>query len=484
MPRDVYASSESKEWYTPARIAELARELMGAIDLDPASSDEAQQTIGASRHYTAADNGLAQPWYGRVYLNPPYGDMVRAFTARLVASYDAGDVSEAIALLPARPDTQWFQPLYRFPICFWRGRVRFNRAGGQPAGSAPFPTVIVYLGSQIERFASLFGDYGQIQRPAQALAVVEPAPLAPSLDRAASYAEHSRSDNTKRAYAADWKDFTSWCDAAGAAPLPALPATVAAYAAHLADSGYAVATIGRRLASISQAHQLAGYEQSPCRSEVVRTVVKGIRRSKGTAQRQAQPATVPVLRRLVDTCGNDLMGIRDRALLLLGFAGALRRSELVALDLADLDFTIEGLVLTIRRSKTDQEGAGRQIGIPYGADVSTCPVRSVRAWCEAAGLVSGVLWPHLDRWAHIGDKPITDRAVALIVKRRAALAGLDPAIFSGHSLRAGLATAAAEAGASALDIQAQTGHKSSDMVARYVRRGSLFRGNVSGKVGL
>lgn len=318
----------------------------------------------------------------------------------------------------------------------------------------------------------------------QALTLVEPAPLAPSLDRAASYAEQSRSANTKRAYALDWQHFTAWCEETRAPALPALPATVAAYAAHLADSGYAVATIGRRLASISQAHQLAGYESSPCRSEQVRTVVKGIRRSKGTAQRQAQPATVPVLRRLVDTCGNDLMGIRDRALLLLGFAGALRRSELVALDLADLDFTIEGLVLTIRRSKTDQEAAGRQIGIPYGADVSTCPVRSTRAWIEAAGLVSGALWPHLDRWGHIGRAPLTDRAVALIVKRRAGLAGLDPAIFSGHSLRAGLATAAAEAGASALDIQAQTGHKSSDMVARYVRRGSLFRGNVSGKVGL
>jgi integrase len=216
----------------------------------------------------------------------------------------------------------------------------------------------------------------------------------------------------------------------------------------------------------------------------VRSTVKGIRRSKGTTQRQAAPATVPILRRLIDTCGDDLMGIRDRALLLLGFAGALRRSELVALDLADLDFTLEGLVVTIRRSKTDQEGAGRTLGIPYGADLITCPVRSVRAWMEAAKLERGPLWPHLDRWSHIGDRPITDRAVALIIKRHAQLAGLDASLFSGHSLRAGLATAAAEARLSALEIQAQTGHKSQEMVARYVRRGSLFRGNVAGRVGL
>jgi site-specific recombinase XerD len=314
------------------------------------------------------------------------------------------------------------------------------------------------------------------------LTIIEPAPLAPSLDRAAAYAEQSRSANTRRAYALDWSAFMGWCDQAGASTLPASPATVAAYAAHLADSGYAVATIGRKLASISQAHKLAGYEQSPARSEQVRTVVKGIRRTKGTSQRQAAPATVPILRRLVDTCDDSLMGIRDRALLLLGFAGALRRSELVGLDLADLEWTIEGLIVTVRKSKTDQEAKGRPIGIPYGLDL--CPVRALRAWIDAAGLVSGPLWPHLDRWGHTGEKPITDRAVALIVKRHAAAVGLDPSLFSGHSLRAGLATAAAEMGMSALDIAQQTGHKSQEMVARYVRRGSLFRGNVSGKVGL
>jgi integrase len=318
----------------------------------------------------------------------------------------------------------------------------------------------------------------------QALAIITPAPLALPLDRARAYADQSRSDNTKRAYTLDWEHFTSWCDQAGAVPVPAEPETVAAYVAQLADAGYAVATISRRLASISQAHKLAGFEQSPARSELVRSTVKGIRRSKGIAQRQAQPATVPILRRLVDTCGDDLMGIRDRALLLLGFAGALRRSELVALNLADLEFTIEGLVVTIRRSKTDQEGAGRQIGIPYGADLTTCPVRSVRAWIAVAELERAPLWPHLDRWEHIGDRPITDRAVALIIKRHAQLADLDPVLFSGHSLRAGLATAAAEAGASTLDIMSQTGHKSQDMVGRYVRRGSLFRGNVAGRVGL
>jgi site-specific recombinase XerD len=308
------------------------------------------------------------------------------------------------------------------------------------------------------------------------------AALADLSDRARAYAVAAENPRTMRARTADWAHFTAWCAAQGIDPFPTPPAVIVLYTTAMADAGFAYATIERRVATIRQAHAREGIDRPT--NDAVQRHMRNLRVTLGTAQKQATPATVPILRRLVDTCDTSLMGIRDRALLLLGFAGALRRSELVGLEIADLEFTIEGLVVTIRRSKTDQEGRGRQLGIPYGADVSTCPVRSVRRWIEAGGLVSGGLWPHLDRWGHVGAQPITDRAVALIVKRHAQLAGLDPAMFSGHSLRAGLATAAAEAGLSALDIAEQTGHRSLEMVKRYVRRGSLFRGNVSGKVGL
>ncbi len=311
----------------------------------------------------------------------------------------------------------------------------------------------------------------------------EPPTALAQADRAMVYAEQSRAEATKRAYTSDWQRFSSWCELTVAKSLPASPQTVAAYIAHLADQGKAVATIVRALASISQAHQIAGYD-SPSRSEHVRTVLKGIKRANGIAQRQAAAATVPVLRQMIDSLPDNLLGIRDRALLLIGFAGALRRSELVALTVADIEFVSEGVVITVRRSKTDQDAAGRQIGIPFGMAAATCPVGALQAWLDATGIADGPIFRRVDRWQNLRDKPLAPQAVALIVKAAAERAGLDADRFSGHSLRAGLATAAAEAGANGLEIALQTGHKSQQMVARYVRKGSLFRGNVAGRTGL
>lgn len=491
IPREVYAGRESKEWYTPPEIADLARQLMGGIDLDPASIEEAQQTIRAERYYTAADDGLAQPWRGRVFLNPPYGDAIRLFVDRLLAAYESGDVSEAIAVLPARPDTRWFQPLYRYPLCFWRGRVKFNRPGKQKASSAPFPTVILYLGAQVERFCTLFGEYGQIQMPQaltpmttdQTLTILDAAPLATALDAASVYAEQSRSAATRRAYQSDWADFTAWCAEKHAAPLPALPATVAAYIAELARAGRKPATIQRRLASISQAHQMRGHP-SPAAHEAVRSVLKGIRRAHGSAQHQATAATIAIIRRMVDALPEGLAGTRDRALILVGFAGAFRRSELVGLEIRDLDFRDSGLVVTLRRSKTDQEGEGREIGIPYGSTPTTCPIRALRGWLAAACISSGPIFRGVNKGGQVAASALSDRAVALIVKRSAERAGLDPALFSGHSLRAGLATSAAERGASYHSIKQQTGHKSDRVLQRYIRRADLFRDNAASVVGL
>jgi integrase len=180
----------------------------------------------------------------------------------------------------------------------------------------------------------------------------------------------------------------------------------------------------------------------------------------------------------------SLQGTRDRALLLVGFAGAFRRSELVGLDIADLEFGRDGLVVTVRRSKTDQEGQGRRVGIPYGSHAETCPVRAAQEWVDLLDTTSGPLFRRIDRHGHIGAARLSDKAVALIIKRCARAAGLGAADLAGHSLRAGLATAAAAAGVSERAIMAQTGHRSLATVRKYIREGSLFLENAAGKVGL
>lgn len=302
-----------------------------------------------------------------------------------------------------------------------------------------------------------------------------------------SYASAASAPNTRRAYRADWGDFTAWCAQAGREPLPAAPVTVADYlAARAAGAGarppLAVATLERRLVAIARAHQLAG-APSPV-DEWVRTVLKGIRRQHRAAQRRVAPVGVEVLVQAVAALPETLLGTRDRALLLLGFAGALRRSELVGLDLADVQFVPQGLVLTIHHSKTDQAGEGALKGIPLGKHAATCPVRALQAWIKAAGLSDGPLFRPVDRHGQVRPKRLNGSDVAVIVKRSVAAAGFDPDQYSGHSLRAGLATAAAALGAPTYTIRRQTGHKSDRMLEVYIREGSLFQNNVAGMVGL
>ena len=243
------------------------------------------------------------------------------------------------------------------------------------------------------------------------------------------------------------------------------------------------ATIDARLAAISAAHRAAGYD-SPTKEEAVRLVRRGVRRTLGTAQRQVHPVTVPDLRTMLQGLGTDPAGCRDRALLLLGFAGALRRSELVGLDVADLTGGTDGLTVCLRRSKTDQEGAGRTLGIPFGSNLATCPVRAWRAWLALSSITEGPAFRPVDRHGHIGPTRLSGQAVALVLKRHAARAGLDPAEVAGHSLRAGLATSAASAGVPERVIAEQTGHKGTAMLRRYIREGSLFRENAASAVGL
>jgi integrase len=265
-------------------------------------------------------------------------------------------------------------------------------------------------------------------------------------------------------------------------PLPASAETVAFYVADLAKVAKP-ATIDARLAAISAAHRAAGHD-SPTKEEAVRLVRRGVRRTLGTAQRQVRPVTVPELRTMLEGLGTDPAGCRDRALLLLGFAGALRRSELVGLDMADVTEGTDGLTVRLRRSKTDQEGAGRTVGIPFGSNPVTCPVRAWRAWLELSSITEGAAFRPVDRHGHIGATRLSPPAVALVLKRHAARAGLDPDEVAGHSLRAGLATSAAAAGVPERVIAEQTGHKGTAMLRRYIREGSLFRENAAGAVGL
>jgi integrase len=192
-----------------------------------------------------------------------------------------------------------------------------------------------------------------------------------------------------------------------------------------------------------------------------------------------------LLRQMCEHTAGDLLGLRDRALLLVGFAGAFRRSELVRLRYEDARFSADGVAITVQRSKTDQEGEGQTIGIPYGSRLETCPVRALREWLDRARITQGFLFTAIGRWGReAGAEPITDHQLARMIKRRARAVGLDPAMFSGHSLRSGLATSAAEGGASERSIMEQTRHRSVKQVRKYIRRGSLFRDNAAARTGL
>ncbi|MCE9508322.1 MAG: site-specific integrase [Alphaproteobacteria bacterium] len=236
------------------------------------------------------------------------------------------------------------------------------------------------------------------------------------------------------------------------------------------------ATLTRRLAAISKAHTMQGYP-SPATNDLIRMTMRGIRRTHGKPQEQVSPLCRDDLLLVLSYTPDDLRGARDKALLLLGFCGALRRSELCRVRHEDLAFTSEGLVLTLPRSKTDQTGEGRKIGVPFGRG-KICPVRILQDWLVRSGITSGYIFRGIDKGI-VTEMHLCDRSMANIIKARVGKVGLSPEKFSGHSLRSGLATSAAMAGISSFKIREQTGHKSDAMLARYIRNGSLFHGNAA-----
>ena len=289
---------------------------------------------------------------------------------------------------------------------------------------------------------------------------------------------------TTKVYEHDWSVFEAWCEQHGAAALPATPHTVARY---LIDLGrdHKPATLTQHCSAIAGSHKAAGYAEPPTRSMLVHKTLSGIRRQQGTAPDAKAPLTVADLRAIVcEHLPVGLKGQRDRALLLVGFAGAFRRSELVGIDVEHVEFVTEGLVVTLPRSKTDQEGAGRKVGIPFGHNTDTCPVGALAAWLEAADIDSGQVFRPVGLGGRVGGERLASRSVALLVKHYVEALGRDPRAFSGHSLRAGHATAAALAGVKERDIMRQTGHRSTAMLRRYIRDGSLFRSNSAAGLGL
>ncbi len=308
-------------------------------------------------------------------------------------------------------------------------------------------------------------------------------PASRDFQRVAELVSRARSKNTIRAYRADWSDFEKWCNVRSLASLPATAETIALYIADLADR-VALSTIRRRLVTISQAHKLAGMP-SPCSDARVREVLKGTIREKGSGQKQKSALGTNELKAMVTQLPDTVAGIRDRALLLLGFLGAFRRSELVALEVTDLEFVPEkGVVVSVRRSKTDQDGEGRLVGVPYGKFPGTCPVLAVRAWLETAAITAGPLFRSVDRHGSVHKRPLGDKAVALVVKRHARNVGLDPSAFASHSLRSGFCTAAAAKDIGERLIMLQTGHKSVLTVRKYIRRGSVFTQNAAAALDL
>lgn len=311
------------------------------------------------------------------------------------------------------------------------------------------------------------------------------------------YQERARAFNTRRAYRADWEHFEAWCKLYSAQALPADPRLVARYLSAYAGV-LSVATIGRRLSGIQFVHIAAGFDFDR-RERTLRDTWRGIRRTHGVVSRGKAPTVTEELRALIAALDlTKSIGVRDRALLLLGFAGCYRRSELVSIDHEHVAEHRDGFVISLLWSKTDQEGHGSEKGIPYGQHPETCPVRALKDWLALAGIREGPLFRPVTRHGHIAATRLTDKGVARIVKRavlaartaaitngnQALAEHFDPRRYAGHSLRAGFITSAAAAGVATHDIMRQSEHKREETLRKYIRHATVFRQNAAAKVGL
>lgn len=313
--------------------------------------------------------------------------------------------------------------------------------------------------------------------PVPALAETSISLAVDDLDREAnSYAAASKALGTRVAYASDWRNFTAWCVAQGANPLPAESRIVGRYLTHLAGLGLSVSTINRRKAAIDSHHRAAGHENEklPTKSVDVINILHGIRNSLGRPPKKVQALTVDMVSKVVRRIrGKSLMDLRDRALILLCFGAALRRSELVGLDVAHLEYHRLGLMLRLPRSKTDQSGHGQSIAVLDGTLKAPA---AVRAWLDAAGITSGPVFRGCGR-GRVSSRPLTAVQFVRILRKRCEAAGLDPKAIGGHSPRRGYATTAGDKGVDIRLTAKHMRHSRIDTTASYMEDGDRFRQN-------
>jgi site-specific recombinase XerD len=295
----------------------------------------------------------------------------------------------------------------------------------------------------------------------------------------------SKANNTIRAYKSDFNDFSLFCIQNGFKSLPSEPKIVSLYLTHLSTKDIKMSTLKRRLVSIGVIHKLKGHYLDTKHPSIIENIM-GIKRRKGSVQKGKKPILINNLKSIINAIDkekkDEIKKIRDRSIILIGFSGGFRRNEIVSLDYDDLDFVPEGLKITLKRSKTDQFGEGTLKGLPYFDSSQYCPVLSLKKWIETSNIKSGPLFRRFSKGSKLTDYRLTDQTVALLIKKYLDLAGIDSKNYSGHSLRSGFATTAAESGAEERSIMAMTGHKSTEMVRRYIKEANLFKNNALNKI--
>ena len=297
--------------------------------------------------------------------------------------------------------------------------------------------------------------------------------------------QSSKANNTVRAYKSDFNDFSLFCAQNGFKNLPSEPKIVSLYLTYLSTKGAKMSTLKRRLVSIGVIHRLKGHYLDTKHPSIIENIM-GIKRRKGSLQKGKKPLLINNLKQLINVIdqqnNQDIKKLRDRSIILIGFSGGFRRNEIVSLDYDDLDFVDEGLKIQIRRSKTDQFGEGSVKALPYFDNSKYCPVISLKNWIEISKIDSGPLFRRFIKGSKLSENRLTDQTVALLIKEYLKLAGIDNKNYSGHSLRSGFATSAAESGAEERSIMAMTGHKSTEMVRRYIKQANLFKNNALNKI--
>ena len=295
----------------------------------------------------------------------------------------------------------------------------------------------------------------------------------------------SKANNTIRAYKSDFKDFGLFCVKNGFKSLPTDPKILSLYLTYLSTKDVKMSTLKRRIVSIGVIHKLKGHYLDTKHPSIIENMM-GIKRRKGSIQIGKKPILINHLKSIIKVIDEqkkpEIKKFRDKSIILIGFSGGFRRNEIVSLDYEDLDFVNEGLKITIRRSKTDQFGVGSIKGLPYFDNTKYCPVLTLKHWVEISKIKSGPLFRRFSKGSNLSEKRLTDQSVALLIKEYLDLAGIDSKNYSGHSLRSGFATTTAESGADERSIMAMTGHKSTEMVRRYIKEANLFKNNALNKI--